>query len=173
MDRSFGASSSTATLLATPTPLDRKSRPLSSSTFLAHNQLAQSINSGNTSSVLQPLSFQANPSSSLTTQTTKAVRFSPAHPSTTGGFSNGYSTAPSSRVQSIATPPRNQSSPSLSALKRSNSYGLGSGAVATPPRQQPYQQLGQQISHQVQQKVQSVIETPKQAAQEIKQKLEV
>jgi len=33
--------------------------------------------------------------------------------------------------------------------------------------------LGQQISHQVQQKVQSVIETPKQAAQEIKQKLEV
>lgn len=177
MDRSFGTSSSTATLLATPTPLDRKSRPLSSSTFLAHNQLAQSINSGNTSSVLQPLSFQANPSSSsLSTQTTKSVRFSPAHPSTTGGFSNGYSSAPASRIQSIATPPRSQSSPSLSALNRSSSYGLGSGAAATPPRQQqqqPQQQPYQQLSQQVQQKVQTVIETPKQAAQEIKQKLEV
>jgi hypothetical protein len=166
MDRSFG--SSTSTLLATPTPLERKSRTsLSSSTFLANNQLAQSINAGtsSSSSVLQPLTFQRS-TTALSGPTTKAVRFSPAHPSTTGGFSNAYSSAPSSRVQSIATPPRSQSSPSLSALNRTSSYGLGSGAAATPPRPQ-------QVAQQVQQKVQAAVGDPGKAVQEIKQKLQV
>ncbi|GAA5872597.1 hypothetical protein JCM16303_004578 [Sporobolomyces ruberrimus] len=171
MDRSFG--SSTSTLLATPTPLERKSRSaLSASTFLANNQLAQSINPGisSSTSVLQPLTFQ-KPASTLAGPTTKAVRFSPAHASTTGGFSNAYSSAPTSRIQSIATPPRSNSSPSLSALNRTSSYGVGSGALATPPRgpQHPYQQVG----HQVQQKVQTALEAPVKTAQEIKQKLQV
>ncbi|GAA6007097.1 hypothetical protein JCM11491_001508 [Sporobolomyces phaffii] len=170
MDRSFG--SSTSTLLATPTPLERKSRSsLSSSTFLANHQLAQSVNAGASSSALQPLTFPKASScaSTLSGPTTKAVRFSPAHPSTTAGFSNAYSSAPSSRIQSIATPPRSQSSPSLSALGRSSSYGVGSGAAATPPRPQPFHRVGQQV----QQKVEAAIEAPTKAAQEIKHKLQV
>lgn len=175
MDTSFG--SATSTLLATPTPLERKSRTsLSSSTFLANHQLAQSIGAGtitsssSSASVLQPLSFQARRSTALDGPTTKAVRFSPAHPSTTGGFSNAYSSAPSSRVQSIATPPRSQSSPSLTTLNRASSSGVGPGAVATPPRERSYQQ---QVGHQVQQKVQAVVENPGKAVQEIKHKLQV
>lgn len=180
MDRSFG--SSTSTLLATPTPLERKSRTsLASSTFLANHQLAQSINVGPSSSsasssILQPLTFQTQRSSALNGPSTKAVRFSPAHPSTTGGFSNAYSSAPSSRIQSIATPPRSQSSPSLSALNRTSSYGVGSGAVATPPRPQQQQQTSsyqQQIGQQVQQKVQTAAEDSGKAVQEIKRKLKV
>ncbi|GAA5896850.1 uncharacterized protein JCM6883_007027 [Sporobolomyces salmoneus] len=167
MDRSFG--SSTSTLLATPTPLERKSR-----SSLANNQLAQSINArpsnslSSSSAVLQPLTFQKT---ALSGPTTKAVRFSPAHPSTTGAFSSAYSSAPSSRVQSIATPPRAHSSPSLSALGRSSSYGLGSGAAATPPR--PLQSYQQQLGRQVQQTVHQVVETPIKAVQEIKHKLQI
>ncbi|GAA6059090.1 hypothetical protein JCM10212_002061 [Sporobolomyces blumeae] len=180
MDRSFGAS--TSTLLATPTPLDRKSRPfpsLSQSTFLNNNQLAHSIGPGSHAAVLQPLSFQANPVTSSSTAaihpsttatTTKAVRFSPAHPSTTGGFSNGYSSAPVSRIQSTATPIRTHSSPSLSALNRSSSYGASpssnNASIATPPRTQ---QLAKQVSH----SVRSAVETPTKAAHEIKHKFEV
>ncbi|GAA5942348.1 uncharacterized protein JCM15063_002978 [Sporobolomyces koalae] len=178
MERSFGAS--TSTLLATPTPLDRRSRPATSSsplasasTLLAHNQLAQSIGHASTSSALQPRNLNASASSPAASHSligaTKAVRFSPAHASTTASFSNAYSSAPSSRIQSIATPPRSLSSPSLSALQRSSSYGVGSGAAATPPRPQPsYQQVAKHVQH----SVQAVAETPERAVQEIKHKLE-
>ncbi|GAA5831320.1 hypothetical protein JCM3766R1_003010 [Sporobolomyces carnicolor] len=169
MDRSFG--SSTSTLLATPTPLERKSR--SSSSFLSNHQLAQSINAGPSTSsasnsVLQPLTFHKSAASG---PSTKAVRFSPALHGATASFSPAYSSAPSSRIQSIATPPRSQSSPSLSALDRTSNYGLGSGAVATPPRPQPT--YPQQVGRQVQSTVQQATEAPAKAVQEIKHKLQV
>ncbi|BGO99268.1 hypothetical protein NBRC10513v2_000372 [Rhodotorula toruloides] len=139
MDRSFG---STTSLLHTPSPLDRRSSPLSSSTFLGSAQLAQSIpasSSTTATTTVQPLSF--NPQNVPIRTTTsafgsagKAVRFSPAQ--TTGG----YSSAPSSRIQGWATPPRSHSSPSLLKTAAANAsgggFGFGKGAVATPPRQQ-------------------------------------
>ncbi|GAA5890705.1 hypothetical protein JCM5296_004814 [Sporobolomyces johnsonii] len=172
MDRSFGAS--TSVLFATPSPLDRKARSspsLSSSTLLGNAQLAQSLTGSTGSSNVQPLSFNSakapGSSSTATTNpaaTTKAVRFSPAHPSTTAAFSTAYSSAPPSRMQSIATPPRSYSSPSLAALQRTSSYGLGSGAAATPPRTQHQHIPAQQM-------VQSALATPIKAVQEINQEL--
>ncbi|BGP36667.1 hypothetical protein JCM10449v2_000568 [Rhodotorula kratochvilovae] len=153
MDRSFGASTS---VLHTPSPLDRRSSPLSASTLLAKAQLAQSIapSAGQGTVVVQPLSF--NPQNVPIRSTTstlppssaiKAVRFSPAHQSTTSAYSNQYSSAPASRIQGFATPPRSHS-PSLLRTATANSsggYGLGGGAVATPPRhdRQGQQQQGQ------------------------------
>ncbi|GJN91558.1 hypothetical protein Rhopal_004581-T1 [Rhodotorula paludigena] len=140
MDRSYGASTS---ILHTPSPLDRRS-PLSSSALLSKAQLAQSLApssgappalTGGTVAV-QPLSFNphnvpvrsttAAPLASAASGAIKAVRFSPAH-----------SSAPVSRIQGFATPPRSYSSPSLlrtAAANSSGQYGLGGGAVATPPR---------------------------------------
>ncbi|BGO94682.1 hypothetical protein NBRC10512_004888 [Rhodotorula toruloides] len=139
MDRSFGSSTS---LLHTPSPLDRRSSPLSSSTFLGTAQLAQSIPaSSSTTTTVQPLSF--NPQNVPVRTTTsafgsagKAVRFSPAQTNAAG-----YSSAPSSRIQGWATPPRSHGSPSLLKTAAANAsggsgFGYGKGAVATPPRQQ-------------------------------------
>ncbi|GAA5922651.1 hypothetical protein JCM1841_006767 [Sporobolomyces salmonicolor] len=172
MDRSFGAS--TSVLFATPSPLDRKARSspsLSSSTLLGNAQLAQSLTGLTRSAAVQPLSFNpanASGSSSTTTTTpaatTKAVRFSPAHPSTTAAFSTAYSSAPPSRMQSVATPPRSYSSPSLAALQRTSSYGLGNGTALTPPRTQQQHFPAQQM-------VQSALATPIKAVQEINQEI--
>ncbi|GAA6050461.1 hypothetical protein JCM3770_002608 [Rhodotorula araucariae] len=153
MDRSFGA---TTSVLHTPSPLDRRGSPLSASTLLAKAQLAQSIapsaSQGAVTTVVQPLSF--NPQNVPVRSTTsnlppssaiKAVRFSPAHASTTSAYSNQYSSAPSSRIQGFATPPRSYS-PSLLRTATSNhggGYALGSGTVATPPRHDGQSQQGQ------------------------------
>ncbi|GEM06168.1 hypothetical protein Rt10032_c01g0185 [Rhodotorula toruloides] len=122
MDRSFGSSTS---LLHTPSPLDRRSSPLSSSAFLGKAQLAQSIPaSSSATTTVQPLSF--NPQNAFIRTTTsalgsanaKAVRFSPAQTPGSGSHS----------------------SPSLLKTAAANAsgggFGSGKGAVATPPRQQ-------------------------------------
>ncbi|GAA5833991.1 hypothetical protein JCM9279_004184 [Rhodotorula babjevae] len=155
MDRSFGASTS---VLHTPSPLDRRS----GSSLLSHAQLAQSIAPSASTTTVQPLSFNPgtvpvrSTTSTLTPSSLKTVRFSPAAPA--------HSSAPPSRVQGFATPPRAYGSPSLLRTAAANSsagYGLGSGAVATPPRQtsqgdqQQQQQQQQQQGQQVQQHQQS------------------
>ncbi|GAA5932593.1 hypothetical protein JCM3775_005972 [Rhodotorula graminis] len=151
MDRSFGASTS---VLHTPSPLDRRS---GSTTLLSHAQLAQSISpsalsTAGTTTTVQPLSFNPgtvpirSTTSTLTPSSLKTVRFSPAA---------AHSSAPASRIQGFATPPRSYSSPSLlrtAAANSSAAYGLGSGAVATPPPQtgqaDQQQHQGQQVQHQ-------------------------
>ncbi|GAA5916683.1 hypothetical protein JCM8208_003901 [Rhodotorula glutinis] len=152
MDRSFGASTS---VLHTPSPLDRRA----ASSLLSHAQLAQSIapsaatTTTTTTTTVQPLSFNPgtvpirSTTSTLTPSSLKTVRFSPAQ---------GHSSAPASRIQGFATPPRSYGSPSLLRTAAANSsagYGLGTGAVATPPRQtgqgeQQQQQAQQHQQHQ-------------------------
>ncbi|GAA5916797.1 hypothetical protein JCM6882_004170 [Rhodosporidiobolus microsporus] len=196
MDRSYSS-----TVLHTPSPLDRRSSPLSSSTLLNKAQLAQSIApsaSGGAASALgatttvQPLSF--SPSSAPVRQTTssilpgptaagKNVRFSPAHSSAAShsAFTSQYSSAPPSRIQSFATPPRSYSSPSLLRTAQQNyGYASGGGAVATPPRQEQ-QAVGRpsptaqakQLLHAGEVKVQSALAGSGAAVQEVKRKLEV
>ncbi|BGP28646.1 hypothetical protein JCM10296v2_000382 [Rhodotorula toruloides] len=157
MDHSFGSSTS---LLDTPSPLDRRSPPLSSSTFLGSAQLAQSIPASSSTTAtptVQPLSFNPQNVPIRTTTSTfgsagKAVRFSPAQ--TTGG----YSSAPSSRIQGwAATPPKSHSSPSLLKTAAANAsgggFGFGKGAAAPPPRQQDSSATtGSQQEAQVQQR---------------------
>lgn len=169
MDRSFGSSTS---VLHTPSPLDRRSAPLSGSTLLSQAQLAQSIapsasSSSTKTTTVQPLSFNPGTvpiratTSTLTPSSLKSVRFSPAH-----------SSAPASRVQGYATPPRSYGSPSLLRTAAANSsagYGLGSGAVATPPRQdqgqaQSQAQQGQQVQQQQQQSPHSQSQQPHSAS---------
>ncbi|GAA5865480.1 hypothetical protein JCM8547_001259 [Rhodosporidiobolus lusitaniae] len=143
--------SGSSTILQTPSPLDRRSSPLSSS-ILSKNQLAHSLAPSAATAALgatttvQPLSFNPSsapirqtqssilPSSSSSTATgSKNVRFSPAHSSASYGYANQYSSAPPSRVQSTfaSTPQRSgaYSSPSSSLLRTAqhNSY-------ATPPK---------------------------------------
>ncbi|GAA5835302.1 hypothetical protein JCM11251_006675 [Rhodosporidiobolus azoricus] len=158
MDRSYSS-----TVLHTPSPLDRRSSPLSSSTLLNKAQLAASIapSSSSSTTTVQPLSF--NPANSPVRHTTssilpgpvaKNVRFSPAHSSVAshGGFTSQYSSAPPSRIQSFATPPRSYSSPSLLRTAQQN-HGLASGGqgTATPPRQDQQQGQPQQQQQQQQQ----------------------
>ncbi|GAA5972346.1 hypothetical protein JCM11641_002418 [Rhodosporidiobolus odoratus] len=208
MDRSYSS-----TILHTPSPRDRRAAPspslslsLSSSHLLNKAQLAASIPPSASSSILghsttvQPLSF--NPAAAPVRQTqssflptsasaAKTVRFSPAHPSTTSAsaFASQYSSAPPSRVQGFATPPRSYSSPSLLRTAQQN-HGYASGGAATPPRQgQQEQQHGQSQGHQQvsrpspsaqakhflhlgEQKVQSAIAKPGEVVREVKQKVE-
>ncbi|GAA6004322.1 hypothetical protein JCM10207_000668 [Rhodosporidiobolus poonsookiae] len=190
MDRSYSS-----TVLATPSPLDRRS-PLSSSTLLSKAQLAQSVapSAGaalGATTTVQPLSFSPQNAPVRQTQSSilpssgsplKSVRFSPAHSSTAyaTGYVNQYSSAPPSRIQSFATPPRSYSSPSLLRTAQQN-YGFASGAVATPPRQDGQAQVAKpsptaqakQLLHAGEQKVQSALHKPVEAVQEVKKKLEV
>ncbi|GAA6036643.1 hypothetical protein JCM8097_001268 [Rhodosporidiobolus ruineniae] len=193
-----------STVLATPSPLDRRNSPLSSSTLLNKHQLAQSLapSTGTplgASTTVQPLSFnpQAIPvrqtQSSILPSPSKTVRFSPAHPSTSSAFTPHYSSAPPSRIQSFATPPRSYSP----SLLRTAQHNYASGAAATPPRQQSDshqqqqqqpgsfgQQQGQQqpvsrspatqakqLLHVSEQRVQAALSKPSAAVHEVKEKL--
>lgn len=151
MDRSYGSSTS---VLDTPTA---RHAGLSAS-ILTKAQLAHSIGptaaaggAGGPTTV-RPLSFKPqnvplNSSSpglnAASGGVVKSVRFSPAQHSSASAPMSGsssFSGAPSSRIQSFATPPRPYGSPSLLRTAAANSATKNGGGTSTPPRQVHQQQ---------------------------------
>ncbi|GAA5958221.1 hypothetical protein JCM8115_004022 [Rhodotorula mucilaginosa] len=151
MDRSYGSSTS---VLDTPTA---RHAGLSAS-ILTKAQLAHSIGpaaaaagGGGGPTTVRPLSFKPqnvvplnSPSPGINAGVVKSVRFSPAQHSSGSvpmSGSSSFSGAPSSRIQSFATPPRAYGSPSLLRTAAANSATKNNGGgTSTPPRQVQQQQ---------------------------------
>lgn len=129
-----------------------------SASILTKAQLAHSIGptpaaAGGGPTTVRPLSFKpqnvpldsSSPGINSGGGLVKSVRFSPAQQSASYSYSSGsapmsgsssFSGAPSSRVQSFATPPRAYGSPSLLRTAAANSASKnGGGGTSTPPRQ--------------------------------------
>lgn len=155
MDRSYGSSTS---VLDTPTA---RHAGLSAS-ILTKAQLAHSIGpsaaaaAGAGPTTVKPLSFKPQnvpltsslPALNAGAGVVKSVRFSPAQHSSGSAVVSGsssFSGAPSSRIQSFATPPRPYGSPSLLRTAAANSANKHNGGdTSTPPRQVQQQQQQQQ-----------------------------